>query len=71
LNKKFWEELFRLLSYISYLFEVFEPNLMELNLSEVTLTSFNSIELNLTEFTAVNHLVSMVTMEYKQSKPTV
>jgi hypothetical protein len=43
---------------------------MEINLSELTLTSFNSIELNLTEFTAAN-LVAMVTMEHKQSKPTV
>jgi hypothetical protein len=42
---------------------------MELNLSKLTLTS--SIQLNLTEFTAVNNLVAMVTMEYKQSKPTV
>jgi hypothetical protein len=39
---------------------------MEHNLSELTLTSFNS-----TEFTAVNNLVAMVTMEHKQSKPTV
>jgi hypothetical protein len=37
---------------------------MELNLSELILTSFNSIQLNLTEFTAVNNLVSMVTMEH-------
>jgi hypothetical protein len=37
---------------------------MELNLSELTLTSFNSIKLNLTEFTAVNNLVAMVTMEH-------
>jgi hypothetical protein len=29
--------------YISHLFEVLEPNLMELNLSGLTLTSFNSI----------------------------
>jgi hypothetical protein len=44
---------------------------MELNLSELTLTSFNSNHLNLTEFTAVNNLVAMVTMEHKQSKSTV
>jgi hypothetical protein len=43
---------------------------MELNLSELILTLFNSIELNLIEFTAVNKLVSMVTMEHKTSKPT-
>jgi hypothetical protein len=42
---------------------------MEINLSEVTLTSFNL--LNLTEFTAVNKLVVMVTVERKQSKPAV
>jgi hypothetical protein len=42
---------------------------MEINLSEVTLTSFNSIKLNLTSFTVVNNL--MVTMEHKQFKPTV
>jgi hypothetical protein len=29
--------------YISHLFEVLEPNLMEFSLSEHTLTSFNSI----------------------------
>jgi hypothetical protein len=33
---------------------VLEPNLMEINLSE----------LNLTEFTAVNNLVAVVTMEH-------
>jgi hypothetical protein len=31
----------------------------------------NSIKLNLAKFTAVNNLVAMVTMEHKQSKPTV
>jgi hypothetical protein len=35
---------------------------MGLNISELTLTTLNSIELNLTEFTAVNNLVAMVTM---------
>jgi hypothetical protein len=44
---------------------------MEFNLSERTLTSFNSVLLNLTEFTEVNNLVAMVTMEHKQSKSTV
>jgi hypothetical protein len=44
---------------------------MELNLSEITLTPFNSISLNLTEFTAVNNLVAMVTVEHKQSKSTI
>jgi hypothetical protein len=29
--------------YISYLFEVLEPNSLELNLSEPTLTTFNLI----------------------------
>jgi hypothetical protein len=37
---------------------------MEFNLSELTLTSFNSIKLNLIEFTALNNLVAMVTMEH-------
>jgi hypothetical protein len=40
---------------------------MELNLRELTLTSFNSIYLNLIEFTAVN-LVVIVIMEHEQSK---
>jgi hypothetical protein len=44
---------------------------MDLNLSELALDSFNSIQLNFTEFTAVNNLVAMVTMEHKQSKPRV
>jgi hypothetical protein len=52
---------------MSHLFDVLEPNLMEINLSELTLTSFNSIELNLTEFTAVNNLVAMVTTEYNRN----
>jgi hypothetical protein len=51
--------------------EVPEPNLVEINLRELTLTSFNSIKINLTEFTVAKNLVSMVTMEYKQSIPTV
>jgi hypothetical protein len=38
--------------YISLLCEVREPNLMELNLSELTL-------IYLTEFTAINNLVVM------------
>jgi hypothetical protein len=29
------------------------------------------MQLNLTEFTAVNNLVAMVTMEHKQYKPTL
>jgi hypothetical protein len=41
---------------------------MHLDLSELTLTSFNSLQLTLTEFTAVNNLVAM---ENKQSKPTI
>jgi hypothetical protein len=68
-NKKFLEEIIRLL-YLP-LFEVFEPNLMERHLSELTLTSFSSVILNLTEFTTVNNLVVMVTMKHKQSKPRV
>jgi hypothetical protein len=50
---------------------VLEPNLMDINLSELTLVSFSSVLLNLTEFTAVNNLIAMVTMERKQSKVTV
>jgi hypothetical protein len=43
-NKKFWEELIRLLSlHKSFLFEVPEPNLKELNITELTLTLFNRI----------------------------
>jgi hypothetical protein len=44
---------------------------MELNISELTLTSFNSIQLNLTKFTVVNNLVAMVTMEHKQYKGSI
>jgi hypothetical protein len=44
---------------------------MKINISELTLTSFNSIYFNLTEFTAVNNLVAMVTMERKQYKRAV
>jgi hypothetical protein len=51
---------------MSNLFEVLEPHLTELNVSELTLTSFN-----LTELTALNNLVAMFTTEHKQSKPTV
>jgi hypothetical protein len=65
-NKKFWEEIIPYFPYTSHLFEVLEPNLIELNLSELTVTSFNSIYLNLTEFTAVNNLVAMVTIKHKQ-----
>jgi hypothetical protein len=48
INKKFWEDLIppTLPTYISHLFEVPEPNLMETNLREL-LTSFNSIQFNL------------------------
>jgi hypothetical protein len=55
---------------MSNLFEVLEPNLMELNLSE--LTSFNSIQFNL-----INHTNGSKQLgwhgyhEHKQSKPTV
>jgi hypothetical protein len=44
---------------------------MKLNISELTLTSFNSMQLNLTEFTAVNILVAMVTMGHKKYKRRV
>jgi hypothetical protein len=37
---------------------------MDINLSELTLYSFNTILLNLTEFTAVNILVFMVIMKH-------
>jgi hypothetical protein len=40
---------------------------MERNIIELTLTSFNSVQLNLTEFTAVNNLVAMVTVEQKNT----
>jgi hypothetical protein len=39
---------------------------MKLNLNELTLTSFNSIYINLTEYSAVNNLVAMATMENKK-----
>jgi hypothetical protein len=42
-NKKFWEELICLLSQQSHLFEVLEPDLMKLNLSELS----NFIQFNL------------------------
>jgi hypothetical protein len=42
---------------------------MEINLS--TLIHSIQFNLNLTEITAVKNLVVMVTMEHKQSKPTV
>jgi hypothetical protein len=58
-DKKFCEELTRLLSLRKSLFEVIEPNLMELNLNELTLTSLNSILRNITEVTAVKNLVAM------------
>jgi hypothetical protein len=41
---------------------------MQHNKSELTLISFNSISLNLIEFTAVNNLVAM---DHKQYKHTV
>jgi hypothetical protein len=40
-----------------------EPYLIEINLSE--------LQINLTEYTAVNNLVAVVTMGHKQSKPMV
>jgi hypothetical protein len=56
--------------YVSYLFEALDPNVMELDISELILTSFNSILLNLTKFTTVN-LIAMVTMEHIKYKRTV
>jgi hypothetical protein len=50
---------------------VLETNLLKIDLSELTLISFNSFKLNLTEFTAVNNLAAMVTVQHKQSNPTV
>jgi hypothetical protein len=44
---------------------------MELNLSELTLTSFNSFQLNLTEFTAINNPIAMVTMKPEKYTPKV
>jgi hypothetical protein len=41
-NKKFWEELTRVLSLL-HESEVLEPNEMELNLSELTLTSYSAV----------------------------
>jgi hypothetical protein len=43
---------------------------MESDLSKLALTSFNSILLNLIEFTAAYKLIAMVTMEHTQSKHT-
>jgi hypothetical protein len=48
---------------MSHLFDILEPNLVELNISERTLTSFSSVYLNLIEFTEVKKLVAMVTMK--------
>jgi hypothetical protein len=42
------KNLFAYFPYIGHLSEVTEPNLMELNLSENTVTSFHSIEFSLT-----------------------
>jgi hypothetical protein len=46
---------------------VLEPNLMELNSNEITLIAFSSISLNITEFTLVNNLVAMVTMQHNSN----
>jgi hypothetical protein len=35
--------------------------------NELTLTSFNSVELNLTEFIAVNNLATTVTVEHNRN----
>jgi hypothetical protein len=40
-NKKFWEELIRLLCLHKPVFEELEHKLMELDLSELTINSFN------------------------------
>jgi hypothetical protein len=49
---KFWEE-FTYFAYVSHSFEVLEHNLMEINLSELTLILFSSISLNLNKFTVI------------------
>jgi hypothetical protein len=36
-KNKFWEELICYFPYISHLFEVLEPNLVEINISELKL----------------------------------
>jgi hypothetical protein len=53
---------------LNHLFEMPESNLLEINLEE---TYFNFIQFNSTEFTAINDLGVMVTMEHKQYKPKV
>jgi hypothetical protein len=55
---------------ICLLLEVLEPNLMELNLSELTSTLFKSIKLNLKIYYS-KLLVVMVTMEHNQYNPTI
>jgi hypothetical protein len=42
---------------------------MTFNLSELTSTSFNSIEFNLTKFTAENNLVAMATIDINNPNP--
>jgi hypothetical protein len=42
-NKKFWGKTNSPSFPTCHLFEVLEPNVMEINLSELTLTSFKSI----------------------------
>jgi hypothetical protein len=42
------------LRHFTLLLLLLEPNLMELNLSELTLTFFDSISLNLIEFAVTN-----------------
>jgi hypothetical protein len=41
-----WKNYFAYFPYISHLFEVLEPNLLELNISGLTLTSFSSTQFN-------------------------
>jgi hypothetical protein len=62
----FLEKLIRLLHLHKFLFELFEPNLIKLNLSELKFNQYN-----LKQFTALNYLVSIATMQQKQCKPTL
>jgi hypothetical protein len=54
-----------------FLLEVLEPNLIELNLSELTSTFFKSIKLNLTRFTALNVLGSWSPWNINNTNPQV
>jgi hypothetical protein len=51
------------------LLEVLEPNLMELNLSELTSTLFKSIKLIVTRFNTVNFLVPWLPWNINNTNP--